>query len=86
MFGIETASRAQLVVTHFCLRAFRLKPNPGLLPCLVSQLAPLAELELEAAIVVVNLGRMYYVCNDLLITNIQAKFHVITKHLMEGDA
>ena len=47
MFGIEPASpRSEKLTTHFFFSWGHLyqKPNPGLMPCLVSQLAPLAEL------------------------------------------
>ena len=69
MFGIETANRAckilkgqrsEKVTTHFCLRAFRLKLNPGLLPCLVSQLAPLAELHVHMYVKKKNLPSFFF--------------------------
>ena len=51
-FGVEAASRAckiaflikgQKVDYTFLPEAIQIRPNPGLLPCLVSQLTPLAE-------------------------------------------
>ena len=42
IFGIETASRAYKKILSKGQRSEK-RPNPGLLPCLVSQLALLAE-------------------------------------------
>ena len=44
MFGIETASRAQFIEVRKLPEGTQIEDLAGLLPCLVSQLAPLAKL------------------------------------------